>query len=923
MQAIDGRREPGALRGLALAFRELRGHWWRMAGVSLFCSLLSVAAVMPLVGLLLRWFVARTGRVAVADVDIAGFLFTTAPGIVALVLIGALLLAAIAFEQACMVNLALSPGSRSGTSVRAAIAHAVSRAGAIFALAMRLVVRMLLLLAPFAAIGGLIWWALLGRYDINYYLAHRPGEFWAALLLAALDLLVLVAVFTQCLARWLLGLPLVAVEACAPARALAGSARRMRGHRRAAAALLAAWAMAGLALSMLSLPLLQALGRAVAPAFGQSLRGMLAFSVLVALVALAASFALSVTLKALFAFITVRFYLTTSTLGEPQPDARRWTAAAGEPAGSHRRWPAVAAVLAGFIVAAAALGYALQQGALQDRAVLVFAHRGASAAAPENTLAAFRQAGRDRADFVELDVQETSDEVVVVAHDSDLMKVARSPLKIWASTAAQLRAVDIGSHFAPSFSDQRVPTLAEALAACRGVTRVDIELKDYGHDRQLEQRVVESVEAAGMHDRIVTMSLSGRMVARMKQLRPRWTSGQLLARALGRASALPVDFLAVESRMATRAFVRAAHEAGKPVYVWTVNDPQRMIRLIGLGVDGLITDHPALAREVVAAYRDASPGGRLFLFIMTRLGVRDEISGRDPARRFRRCASLALLLLAWAGVTAAAAPGLHCLWEVRGERNTVYLLGSVHMLTAADGALPDEMNEAYARSETLVMELDLNDAGLESSLGSMVDATMLPEDRSLSEILGSQLYAEFMARAAPLGIEPALAERLQPWFAALLLEQLTLAGSGLAADSGVDMQLAHRAQLDHKPIIALETAAEQLGYFSQLTQAQQVDFLRTTLHELDDEGSETATMVRAWRQGDVSELERLMREDAAKSPELYRVLTTERNRRWLPRIGGFLHARENYLVVVGALHLVGHDGLVELLRQQGYSVTQR
>ena len=85
--------------------------------------------------------------------------------------------------------------------------------------------------------------------------------------------------------------------------------------------------------------------------------------------------------------------------------------------------------------------------------------------------------------------------------------------------------------------------------------------------------------------------------------------------------------------MATRAFIRAAHESGKPVYVWTVNDAQRMIRLIGLGVDGLITNHPALAREVVAAYRDASPAGRLFLFVMTRLGVRTEIS--EPADDLR------------------------------------------------------------------------------------------------------------------------------------------------------------------------------------------------------------------------------------------------------------------------------------------------
>lgn len=298
------------------------------------------------------------------------------------------------------------------------------------------------------------------------------------------------------------------------------------------------------------------------------------------------------------------------------------------------------------------------------------------------------------------------------------------------------------------------------------------------------------------------------------------------------------------------------------------------------------------------------------------------ICGRDPAARSRRAAMALLLLLPLAQAFADGA-ARHCLWEVHGDRNTVYLLGSVHMLSTADGTLPREMTDAYARSATLVMELDLNEAGVESMLGPTIEATMLPEDQSLSGTLGPALYSEFMARAEPLGIDAALAERLQPWFAAMLLEQLTLSGAGLDPSSGVDMQLAHRAQLDHKPIIALETVAEQLGYFSQLTSAQQVAFLRTTLHELDKEGSDTAEMVKAWQQGDVAGLERLMREDAAQSPELYRILTTDRNRKWLPRISALLHDSQDYLVVVGALHLIGRDGLVELLRQQGRTVVQR
>ena len=171
-----------------------------------------------------------------------------------------------------------------------------------------------------------------------------------------------------------------------------------------------------------------------------------------------------------------------------------------------------------------------------------------------------------------------------------------------------------------------MPTLAEALEVCKGVSRMNIELKDYGKSQHLEDRVVELVETAGMQNDIVTMSLNRRMVENMKRLRPNWTAGLLAAKAIGEPSRLPFDFLAVESRMATRSFIRTAHAAHKPVYVWTVNDPQRMVRMIGLGADGLITDRPALAREVLARYAEMTQAERLLLFAMTQLGVREEIS---------------------------------------------------------------------------------------------------------------------------------------------------------------------------------------------------------------------------------------------------------------------------------------------------------
>ncbi len=292
----------------------------------------------------------------------------------------------------------------------------------------------------------------------------------------------------------------------------------------------------------------------------------------------------------------------------------------------------------------------------------------------------------------------------------------------------------------------------------------------------------------------------------------------------------------------------------------------------------------------------------------------------------RRIRTLSLAVSAWmllAPVLLHADDGRHIFWEVKGAHNTVYLLGSVHMLKAADGALPAEVLAAYRRSQSLVMELDLSDAGTADTLMSTDFAlVVLPEGKMLSQVLGPKLYASFIAHAKRVGLEPATTERFQPWFAAILLEQMTLMHDGYEASSGVDMQLTQSATVDHKPIIALETASEQMGYFARLSLEEQANFLGFTLRDLDSADSDPAAVIRAWKTGDVRELERLFREESADSPELMRQLTAERNRKWLPRIKALLDDDHDDMVIVGAMHLIGDDGLVALLKGQGFNPVQ-
>jgi glycerophosphoryl diester phosphodiesterase len=289
----------------------------------------------------------------------------------------------------------------------------------------------------------------------------------------------------------------------------------------------------------------------------------------------------------------------------------------------------VGVVLAGAIGAAA-----LYSVRLKDE-VKIMAHRGSSKAAPENSMAAFHQAIQDGADWIELDVQETADGQVVVSHDSDFMKAANQDLKIWDATMDDLKNIDIGSRFASEFKDERVPTLDEVLTACQGKIRVNIELKYYGHNEQLEQRVADIVDAHGMASDVMAMSLKMDVVQKMKSIRPDWKVGLLMSVSAGTLIKMEADFVGINARFATRTLIREAHRSGKEVYAWTVDDAPTMSTLISRGVDGLLTNRPALARSVLEQRAQMSAPERLLLELAGLLGsvptIDDDVEANDNA----------------------------------------------------------------------------------------------------------------------------------------------------------------------------------------------------------------------------------------------------------------------------------------------------
>jgi glycerophosphoryl diester phosphodiesterase len=594
--------------------------WPRLLATDVVYKIIAFVLLTPLVSLTLKLFMASKGATVLADQDILFFVLSPV-GLAALVVMVAVSLAILALEQACLM--AIGFAETRGLHVRTtdALWFGARLSWPVMMMALRISVRVLLIALPFLAVSGLISLLLLGEHDINYYLARQPPVFLFAASTVAALLAVMAVLIIRRLLTWAFALPLLLFEGIGPARSLKTSVERTKGHKRIVATTLVAWGAAATLLSAVPLTVVGTVGRWTVPKFAGSM---------VTLVIVMGGFLLlwgllnlivSLINAAMFALLTVRLY---DSFGS-SPDAQLSSAAISERlAAGRRRRISLRWALAGLgvvAILAGAVGLLFVGRVKPEDDVVVIAHRGAAGSAPENTLAAVALAVEQDADLVEIDVQESADGEIVVVHDSDLMRVGGTAIKIWEATYDELLEVDVGSWYGAEFSGERVPTLEQVLEVCRGRSRVLIELKYYGHNERLEHRVAEIVERTEMEDQIILMSLASDIVTSMRAVRPDWTVGLLTAKAVGNLTRSDADFLAVHVGIANHRFVRRAHAAGKEVYVWTVNDQLNMSRMMSRGVDGVITDHPASARQVLEQRAELSAAERLMLSAAIWIGL--------------------------------------------------------------------------------------------------------------------------------------------------------------------------------------------------------------------------------------------------------------------------------------------------------------
>ncbi len=316
-------------------------------------------------------------------------------------------------------------------------------------------------------------------------------------------------------------------------------------------------------------------------------------------------------------------------------------------------------------------------------------------------------------------------------------------------------------------------------------------------------------------------------------------------------------------------------------------------------------------------------------------------------------AGLALLIGACSsssGIHPDDREGSYPLWKVEGTSNTVWLLGSVHLLPKTSYPLPAAFDRAYQNSEVSVFEIDMSNMGPMEVMG-LLGSAMLPPGTTLSDRLSEETLSmleprldEVMSGLAgqlgdlsgdgeglggmmPGGVDDGMLRemlyRMEPWFLGFLVQSGEATAGAKDLVAGVDMHYTEMSKEDEKDLLGLESFSDQLGFFKAIAGDDPDAYLQSILMNKDTATGDFTTIVDAWESGDLTKLDAIVNGTLRDSPEFYQKLLVDRNENWMPRIERFLRSDKNHFVVVGAAHLVGKDGVVAMLRNKGYRVIRQ
>jgi len=286
-------------------------------------------------------------------------------------------------------------------------------------------------------------------------------------------------------------------------------------------------------------------------------------------------------------------------------------------------------------------------------------------------------------------------------------------------------------------------------------------------------------------------------------------------------------------------------------------------------------------------------------------------------------AILALLFISISVCRADAAGGKDFLWKVQSKTTTVYLLGSIHFMKKEFYPLNKIIEDAFDKSTVLAVEANVDDVS-KLDIQGLMEKAFYPSDDTLEKHVSAETYGRVKKEFEAFGMPAWLMDKQKPWFLALTLESLALVKLGFDPTYGIDVHFLSEAS-GKKKIKELESIDYQINLLSGFSDGEQEAFLLSTLKDLNSYEKEVDKLLVAWVSGDTGGVESILKESTIKDEgmaSVYDKLLYERNRNMVSKIEGYLKSGEIHFVVVGAGHLLGERGIINLLRQKGYQIEQ-
>jgi len=259
-------------------------------------------------------------------------------------------------------------------------------------------------------------------------------------------------------------------------------------------------------------------------------------------------------------------------------------------------------------------------------------------------------------------------------------------------------------------------------------------------------------------------------------------------------------------------------------------------------------------------------------------------------------------------------------WVAKKSGNTVYLGGTIHLLRPSDYPLPQEYQVAYLNSDEIFLEADVSVMEDPAFQSTIIETLFYKDGKNLKSELTPEAYQALASYAEKSLLPMQMLESMKPF----LVIQTLIVGEFLKmgfTPMGVDVHFQKQALEDKKILGYFETVEEQLKMFDAMSEDGSSEFVLSQLEEMQGMEAMIEKLLNVWRKGDAKQIHALFVDEMKKEfPEIYKVLLTDRNNRWMPKIENMFSDHDSEFILVGVAHLIGEDGLVEKLRQKGYDV---